>query len=355
MDVNLDQELIDYLIFCSGSLDKIGRSNSMMIEYEKINTIIDQEDDDEPHPATNTGPDADYSEDYANEFDDTQKEKIDTQPKTTEEQEGEGENEGEGFGGQAEDDEIIRIAEGCLIKIAEQLLDKKVTIRELFEGEIISEEIEGQKIELLLPLSFLEGLKKLEINEFDQVEIGCLMNVLAKPQLENTIILDELIDIMTGWGVPEYFNEEEGFGAGDQESDNKHTPQETPEPVNDQQTKKSKGKRKDIHSVSDDAKELMLNFLMFLEAESMTCANFFEAVKYEQMVKTKKGNSKVDIVPSEDFFRLIESTYEIISDVNLTENVRSELKSVFWLDSTYKDLFYMKNIDKALKEIKNMA
>jgi hypothetical protein len=47
-----------------------------------------------------------------------------------------------------------------------------VTIRQLYREDIIDEEIEGEKIELLLPLSFLEGLKRLEINDFSQLEIA---------------------------------------------------------------------------------------------------------------------------------------------------------------------------------------
>lgn len=46
------------------------------------------------------------------------------------------------------------------------------------------------------------------------------------------------------------------------------------------------------------------------------------------MVKTKKKQSSVDIVPAEDFFRLIEDTYEIISDVNLTESLKLELQEL---------------------------
>jgi hypothetical protein len=32
-----------------------------------------------------------------------------------------------------------------------------------------------------MPISFLEGLKALELNDFSELEIACLMNILAKP------------------------------------------------------------------------------------------------------------------------------------------------------------------------------
>ena len=98
---------------------------------------------------------------------------------------------------------MIDIAENCLIKIAEALLQHNVSIRVLYQSEIVSEEIEGQKIELLSPLSFLEGIKALELNEFSELEIACLMNILAKPQLDNAILVDELVQIFENFGIVE--------------------------------------------------------------------------------------------------------------------------------------------------------
>jgi hypothetical protein len=67
---------------------------------------------------------------------------------------------------------------------------------------------------------------------------------------------------------------------------------------------------------------------MYLEQESMTTSNFFESVKYEQQVKTKKKQSTVDIVPADDFFRLLEETNEILADVDLTDGVKLELQEL---------------------------
>jgi len=44
-----------------------------------------------------------------------------------------------------------------------------------------------------MPLSFLEGLKALQLNDFSELEIACLMNILAKPQLDNAILVEELV------------------------------------------------------------------------------------------------------------------------------------------------------------------
>lgn len=144
------------------------------------------------------------------------------------------------------------------------------------------------------------------------------MNVLAKPQLENTILLDELIDIMENLGIPE----------GDMSPESNQELNDTEEPEQPTQKEKPKKKAMAVSELSEDSKTLLLNFLVYLEQESMTPANFFASVKYEQMVKTKKKQSSVDIVPADDFFRLIEENYEIVSDVNLTDDVKEELQGL---------------------------
>lgn len=192
MDLSLDDDLIQYLVYYTGSFEKIGRSNSLMLEYEKMMKLI-QGGTSEQNDA-NEDP-QDYSDDYANDFEDKvddsgqidedipapveskpeQEEVDDYDLKQTELQQNDPQKpteEGEGLDQEFDDEEMISIAENCLIKIAEELLNKRITVRQLFSEDIIDEEIEGEKIELLLPLSFLEGLKKLQMEDFSEIEIA---------------------------------------------------------------------------------------------------------------------------------------------------------------------------------------
>ena len=154
------------------------------------------------------------------------------------------------------------------------------------------------------------------------------MNVLAKPQLENTILLEELIDIMENLGIPDddrniEAGAEQVVGQAQEEMSDEMPPEQQPA---QEQTKKRKGV--DISSLSDESKTLLYNFLLYLEQESMTVANFFESVKYDQMVKTKKKESSVDIVSADDFFRLLNEQQEIIEDATITDQVMTELKDM---------------------------
>lgn len=58
-------------------------------------------------------------------------------------------------------------------------------------------------LELLVPEAFFEAIKvELKIKEFSDLEVACLMRVLAKPELDNAIILNEFALIMENFGVP---------------------------------------------------------------------------------------------------------------------------------------------------------
>ena len=64
------------------------------------------------------------------------------------------------------------------------------------------------------------------------------MNVLAKPQLENTILLDELIDIMENLGIPD---DEGEIETGAQQM---NIQQDSPEPPSSTKNHKMEGRRK---------------------------------------------------------------------------------------------------------------
>ena len=98
---------------------------------------------------------------------------------------------------------MLDVAEKCFLKIAEAIIEKGVSVRKAFNNFIIKEDLEGEVIELLSPIGFLEGMKDLGINDLEEVEVACLMRVLTKPDLENAILLKELIVIMENFGIQE--------------------------------------------------------------------------------------------------------------------------------------------------------
>lgn len=111
---------------------------------------------------------------------------------------------------------MLDVAEKCFVKIAEAIIKKESTVRKAFGTFIIKEDLEGEFIELLSPIGFLEGMKDLGIVELEEVEVACLMRVLTKPDLENAILLNELIIIMENFGISE---DGAVLGEGDEEGE----------------------------------------------------------------------------------------------------------------------------------------
>ena len=100
-----------------------------------------------------------------------------------------------------DEEDMLDIAERCFVKIAESILEAGVSVRQAFSPFIIREDFEGEALELLSPIGFLEGVKELGITDLEEVEVACLMRVLTKADLENAILLRELIVIMENFGI----------------------------------------------------------------------------------------------------------------------------------------------------------
>ena len=100
---------------------------------------------------------------------------------------------------------MLDIAEICFVKMAELLIKKGMTVREAFGKYSTSDMLPESKtvLELVTPSQFLEAIRiELGIKNLSEIEAACLMRVLAKPELENMIILNEFALIMENFGVP---------------------------------------------------------------------------------------------------------------------------------------------------------
>ena len=117
------------------------------------------------------------------------------------------ENE-EGEDDYIDEEEMLDIAERCFVRIADAILNSGISVRQAFSPFIIREEFEGDALELLSPIGFLEGVKEIGVTDLEEVEVACLMRVLTKADLENAILLRELIVIMENFGIQDDEGEE---------------------------------------------------------------------------------------------------------------------------------------------------
>lgn len=68
---------------------------------------------------------------------------------------------------------------------------------------------DGTVLELMTPRAFLEGVREVGFDDVTEMEVACLMKVLAKPELDGAVILNEFVLIMENFGVPVLSEEDE--------------------------------------------------------------------------------------------------------------------------------------------------
>ena len=105
---------------------------------------------------------------------------------------------------QLEEEHMLDVAEAIFVKLAQLMIEKERSVRAIFTKFSTPEIFPDRTIlELLSPPGFVEGLKETGIEELDEFEMASLMRVLAKPELDNSVILNEFVMIMENFGVPD--------------------------------------------------------------------------------------------------------------------------------------------------------
>ena len=96
------------------------------------------------------------------------------------------------------------------MRIADLLHVVQKTVRAVFLRYSSPEEFkDGSILELMSPRGFLEGVRELGFDDVTELEAACLMKVLAKPELDNAVILNEFVLIMENFGIPAIVEEDE--------------------------------------------------------------------------------------------------------------------------------------------------
>ena len=93
----------------------------------------------------------------------------------------------------------------------------------------------------------MEGVKDIGFDDVTELEAACLMKVLAKPELENSVILNEFVLIMENFGIPTLSDEEE--------YENDYIPDTDEEKEKEEAAAKEDGKDEDKDDKKDDEKK----------------------------------------------------------------------------------------------------
>ena len=228
---------------------------------------------------------------------------------------------------------MLDIAEMCFVKMAELLIKKGMTVRDAFGKYATSDMLPESKtvLELVTPSQFLEAIKvELGIKNLSEIEAACLMRVLAKPELENMIILNEFALIMENFGVPLI----DGSTLSEEED---YTPDDSDKP-----------RSYDLKNLDEEGLNILRSVARHLLKEYQHPREFFgRMVKNNVEVKTKKRAYRVDVLTIKDFYLKIK-----IANIRkvLTEN--ESINRELCLDpATHPKEFNMKTFVRALEDI----
>ena len=96
------------------------------------------------------------------------------------------------------------------MKMADLLQSKGRTVRGIFTKYSVPEVFPDRTVlELISPGGFMQGIKEVGIDDLQEFEMACLMRVLAKPELDNSVILNEFVMIMENFGVLDHMEDED--------------------------------------------------------------------------------------------------------------------------------------------------
>lgn len=105
---------------------------------------------------------------------------------------------------------MLDIAEQCFMRIADLLHSRRETVKQAFGRYAQPEPFkDGTVLELMTPRGFLVGVRELGFEDVSEMEAACLLKVLAKPELDGAVILNEFILIMENFGIPALTDEDE--------------------------------------------------------------------------------------------------------------------------------------------------
>lgn len=180
------------------------------------------------------------------------------------------------------------------------------------------------------PVAFMKALySELRLSEISEIESACLMRVLAKPELDNQIILNEFACIMENFGVPlmeQTLSEDEDYIPEGEE----------------------KPKSYNLDNIDANGLEILSLVARYLLKEYLHPREFFgKIVKQNVDVKTDKKVYKVDIMKQKDFYLKIK-----ISNIRKTLEENQSLNKELCLDTkTHPEMFNVKKFVRALEDI----
>lgn len=178
---------------------------------------------------------------------------------------------------------MLDIAESVFHTIAEKLKSLGKSVRGAFgKACTIIDEFEGEEnVEILSAQKFLECLKNIELTQLSQLEVACLMRVLTKPEIQHSVVLNELQMVMENFGL----------------TVDKQVEQPSKEELRNKKQKLSKQKMiKELINTNNEVYETIMLLMQKIGLSIDTFRAMISKKVYIQAVKYKKKETQVELI-----------------------------------------------------------
>ena len=142
----------------------------------------------------------------------------------------------------------------------------------------------------------------------------------------------------------------ENFGlSGEAESEappDEQQPDEAEETSNASPPKKKNEKPLDLSKLDQKSVKMMVMLMLYLLEQNMSTAEFFQEVIYQQNVKSKTKQQTLEIMNSEDFFKIM-----CEKGIRKKDTEHQNLKEFLQLSPNFPNLIVVKNIKKTLEQM----
>ena len=190
------------------------------------------------------------------------------------------------------------------------------------------DEFEGEaNVVVIQAKDFLESLRQLGITQLNELEIACLMRVLSKPELDHAILLAELTLVLENFGLQQ--EKEENTGERKKQKINK-----------------KKQMREAVNGGGDDRLYTGLREVV----ARVDVGRLMELVRgksYEQAVKTKKKEIKMELIRRDDFYSVVKEA----THIDLHSGVETSMERLLQIDGKYADIFQVKGVKQLMAEV----
>ena len=212
--------------------------------------------------------------------------------------------------------QLVEMTKNCFYEIAEYMKQKDTSTLTLYKDAITKKRIGSIEVDVLTPLDFLNGLRKLGIDDFQSPDYTCLIKVLSMKDEEKHIKVQDLVQLLEDYGVIEISSEENEL-IGEFRSE-------------------------ELDKISA---VVMLGLAEYLKKNGITSENLFGRVTYKQKIDVDGKQFHIDLISSKDFFEVLNSI-----GIYAEEESHKNLKAFLALDPSYTDKILAKKLKKRIDE-----